>query len=229
MKDHWQAFWDTHANRVGRDEPLRQVLRVEDRQPVSEASFLAVAERIKTLLALAPDHALLDLCCGNGLLTALLESSVDRVVAVDFCAPLLDDVPSRTSGRTTTILADARTWSPPAASFDRVLMAAALQHFTLAETVSLFRRMVALLRPGGVLLVTDIPDTARLWTFHDTAEREAAHFAQVARGAPILGTWFDRTWLEKLGRHVGFDEVAALAQPSSHPYARYRFDLRCRR
>jgi cyclopropane fatty-acyl-phospholipid synthase-like methyltransferase len=127
------------------------------------------------------------------------------------------------------MLADVRMLIQPAASFDRVLMAAALQHFTRAETVNLFRRTAAMLRPGGIFLITDIPDFARLWTFHNTSEREAAHFEQVARGEPILGTWFDRTWLERLGRHAGFSDTTALDQPASHPYARYRFDLRCRR
>jgi ubiquinone/menaquinone biosynthesis C-methylase UbiE len=123
--------------------------------------------------------------------------------------------------------ADARTLELPAASFDRVVIAAALQHFEPGEVVRMFRLIVGALKSDGLLLVTDLPDAARMWKFHDSVDREDAYFESEANDTPILGTWFDRTWMEKLGRHVGFTEVSALDQPPTFPYALYRFDLRC--
>jgi hypothetical protein len=145
MTGSWKRYWDRHAESVGSDEPLRQVLRVTNRQPISHEAFSAVLHHVAALLELEPTHAVLDL---------------------------------------------------------------------------------GALKSDGLLLVTDLPDAARMWKFHDSVDRENAYFESEANDTPILGTWFDRTWME-LGRHVGFTEVSALDQPPTFPYALYRFDLRC--
>ncbi len=226
--EHWKSYWDRHVQQVGSADPMRQVLRTISRKPISEEAFRAVADHVVHLLELDPCHVVLDLCCGNGLLSAAIERHASQVVAADFCQKLLDAVRTRTSSKTTTMVADARTVDFAEASFDRVLIAAALQHFQPDEAIRVFSRMVRVLRPGGILLATDIPDAARMWAFHDSVEREDAYFASEADGTPILGTWFDRTWVAKLGRHVGFKDTTALDQPEIFPFAHYRFDLRCR-
>jgi ubiquinone/menaquinone biosynthesis C-methylase UbiE len=229
MTVDWKLYWEQRARQAGSDDPYRQVERVANREPIGDDAFTHICAHLVALLDPRPEDVVLDLCCGNGLLAAAVEPFCRRVVAVDFCAPLLAGVASRTRERTSAVLADARHVAFREASLDRVLWAAAIQHFTPAEVVRLFRRLAVALRPGGVLLVTDIPDRARMWRFHDTLEREDACFQHEADGAPILGTWFDRAWLERLGRHAGFRGAQALDQPSELPYAHYRFDLRCRR
>lgn len=229
MTDHWKSYWDRHAAGVGSDDPFRQVLRVVNRRPIGEEAFERMAKHVVDLLELESDHAVLDLCCGNGLLSSAIEPRCRRVVAVDFCERLLRDVGTRTTTKTLTVAADARTVEFPPGSFDRVLVAAAIQHFERKEVIRLFRRVAGLLRPGGILVVTDVPDSTRIWRFHDSLEREDAYFDNEACGTPILGTWFERSWLEKLGRHAGFRRSSALDQPPDFVFAHYRFDLRCRK
>ncbi len=229
LTEHWKSYWDRHAAGVGSDDPLRQVLRVVNRRPISDEAFGWVTRRVVELLELEPHHVVLDLCCGNGLLSAAIEPHCARVVAVDFCERLLRDVGTRTTGKTTTMVADARTVEFRPGSFDRVLIAAAIQHFEQGEAIRLIRKVAGILRPGGIMLVTDVPDNARMWHFHDSGEREDAYFENEARDTPILGTWYERSWMEKLGRHAGFRQSSALDQPPESPSAHYRFDLQCRR
>jgi ubiquinone/menaquinone biosynthesis C-methylase UbiE len=213
---------------LGGEDPYRQVLRTSSRQPIGAAGLARVANHAVGLLELGPDHRVLDLCCGNGLLGRAIEARCRRLVGADFCLRLLREGRERTTQKTVTVAADGRFVPFRPASFDRVLVAAALQHFELGEVVRLFRAALEILRPEGVLVVTDIPNRARMWRFHDTEERENAYFEAEAKNAPILGTWFDRAWLGKLGRYAGFRESATLEQPADFPYAHYRFDLRCR-
>lgn len=229
MTDRWKSYWNEHAATVGSEEPLRQVLRVTSRLPISQRAFAAVRRHVVQLLELDHTHVVLDLCCGNGLLCAAVEPHVSRVVGVDFCERLARDVALRTTTKTVTMVADARMLEFPPASFDRVVIAAALQHFELCEAIRMFQWIVAALRPGGLFLVTDVPDASRMWRFHDSVERERAYFDSEAAGTPILGTWFDRAWMIKLGRYAGFGEVSILDQPTELPYAHYRFDVRCRK
>lgn len=228
MRD-WKGYWDRHAATVESHEPFRQVQRVADKRAISVEAFDHVAHRAVELLDLRPEHVVLDLCCGNGLLSAALEPHCERVVAVDFCRRLLAEVAARTGRKTVAIVADARTGMFRPQSFDRVLIGAAIQHFEADEVVRLFENMAVFLRPGGVLVATEIPDAAAMWHFYDSPAREHAYFEGLAAQAPILGTWFDRAWLRKLARHAGFRRGSTFDQPPDFLYAHYRFDLRCRK
>jgi hypothetical protein len=134
VTQHWKQYWDRHAAGVGSDDPFRQVLRTANRCPIGDEAFARAARHVVGLLELEPDHVVLDLCCGNGLLSAAIEPHCARIVAVDFCRRLLRDVRTRTTAKTGG------------------------------------------LRPGSSMLVTDIPDNARMWRFHDSREREDARF-----------------------------------------------------
>ena len=227
MSVDWRTHWNQHARRSGGDEALRQVQRTVERRPITDEQWSMTISHVVAQLDLASDHLVLDLCCGNGLLTAALDAEVQGVVGVDFSDVLLRELPRRTSPRTAAVCADARDIPFRPATFDRVLVAAALQHFEPHETIRVLRRIASLLRNDGVLLVTDIPDRDRLWSFFDTPAREQDHFDSVETRTDILGTWYGRSWLEKLARHVGFRTATAIDQPGELPFQHYRFDLRC--
>ncbi len=223
----WKEYWDHHARAVSSDEPYRRVQRVCQKREMGDAQFQHAASYVVSQLDLELNHVVLDLCCGNGLLSDALEPWCQKIVGVDFCKPLLKDLVCRTAGKTVAVAANALKVSFTASAFDRVLIAAALQYFELGETIRLFRNAATFLKPGGILLVTEVPDSARMWCFFDDAEREDAYFRNRENDTPILGTWFDRTWLVNLARHAGFRSAVASDQPSDFLYSHYRFDLRC--
>lgn len=225
---HWRRHWERHALRNQDSNPLAQVQRTLHGQPITEAQLRAIELDIASKLAIRPGHRLLDLCGANGLVSARAPLGAGHRVVVDFCLPLLRrQVPSRL--RTSLVACDAKLPSFANQSFDRVLVAAALQHFDETEIVSLLEELRLLLRTGGILLLTDVPDRRRLWAFFDTIARRQAYFESVRQKKPILGTWVDRRWLAEAATSLGFSEVEDLDQPHSLPYHHYRFDLRARR
>jgi SAM-dependent methyltransferase len=96
----------------------------------------------------------LDVGCGTGLLTRQLRQRVPDVVGVDRDAAAVEQARRLDPGGSITYLtADffAPDWPP--ASFDLVASVAALHHMDAAAGL---RRMRALLRPGGVLVVVGL-------------------------------------------------------------------------
>ena len=229
MNGYWKTYWDRHAESVSSADPYRQVLRVREKQPLSDELFQKIAAYIVDKLELKADHLVLDLCCGNGLLSAEMAQRCDTVVGVDFCEKLVEDIELRGSKNIVGIIADILNVQFRAESFHRILFAAALQHFTQAQVIRLLKDQARYLKPGGILLITDILDNQRIWNFYDNAEREDIYFQTTMDGTPILGTWFDRAWLEKLARHAGFSQAQSLLQPDEFWYSHYRFDLLCRK
>ncbi|MCA9244988.1 MAG: metalloregulator ArsR/SmtB family transcription factor [Phycisphaerales bacterium] len=131
----------------------------EIRRELFGASFTAHA-----LVGLLPRKwTVVDLGCGTGSATAALAPHVERVVAVDQSAAMLD------AGRGRLVGCDNVAWVPapvertglPAASADAVICLLVLHHVDRPELV--LREMARLLRPGGVALVVDMVS-------HDRAE-----------------------------------------------------------
>jgi SAM-dependent methyltransferase len=107
---------------------------------------------IAELLADLPPGDAVDLAAGEGRHALWLSGLGWHVTAVDFSATGLDRGRAQPGAdRVTWVTADVTTWSTEPASLDLVLVA--YLHLPEADTVTLLRRAVDWLRPGGRLLV----------------------------------------------------------------------------
>lgn len=227
MSKYWKRYWDEHARATPDSQPLRQVLRVKEKREIDLEVFSDIANYISQNLKIEPDHKLLDLCCGNGLLSEKLATQCEWVTSVDFSSELVKCIQLRNTGNITGISADVLTVKFPDKSFNGILFAAALQHFTQQEVMSLFISMAKWLQPDGRLLITDVLDQDKMWCFFNNTERVKDYFQSELNSEPILGTWFKRCWIEHLALFAGFSKVLIIDQPENFPYSHYRFDVVC--
>lgn len=226
MSDYWKTFWLSHARDHRYAEPQTQVLRTLNKQPVEPHVFDGIVDSIAGMLDHpGPDHDLLDLCCGNGLITRRLLGSFHSVTAIDLSDAFVSQLGDMPEARIEAFAADARTVRFPEDSFDRILLYAGIQYFSEAETIDLFLRMRRWLRDGGVVVLGDIPDQTRRWNFFNSPERERSYFESLQTGRPMVGYWFEPEWLVKLSSYAGFASATIRPQPEPCPYRHYRFDL----
>src|SRR4051794_23968669 len=119
----------------------------EQRQWSAEPNAL-VAE----LLAELPPGDAVDLAAGEGRHALWLAGRGWRGAAVDFSALGPDRGRAQPrAGRVTRVPADVRTWSPPPAALDLVLVS--YLHLPEPDVLALLTGTVGWLRPGGRLLV----------------------------------------------------------------------------
>ncbi|MFC4336331.1 class I SAM-dependent methyltransferase [Salininema proteolyticum] len=110
-----------------------------------------------------PDARILDLCCGQGLLSrALLRACPEaRVVGMDASPTMLDRARedlSEFGGRFTTERFDlaATEWRDRATAPSAVVSSLALHHLDGEEKKALYRDLRRMLAPGGRLVIADI-------------------------------------------------------------------------
>jgi SAM-dependent methyltransferase len=223
--EHWARFWSEYQTDVANMDEQSQVLRTRNKQPIDQRKWEITLDIVSQQLELQLDDTLLDLCCGNGLFTAAFCPSIADVVAVDISPVLTGRLAARVLPNVRVLTSDMRDAQFAQQSFSKVLWYAGIQYIDESDIVAMVRRIRGWMKPGGILIIGDIPDRAKLWDYFNDDTRRAAYFAGLEQRKPIIGSWLDVAWLECLCLDSGFVAAKALPQHEELIYADFRYDL----
>ncbi|HUW94306.1 MAG TPA: class I SAM-dependent methyltransferase [Anaerolineae bacterium] len=207
----WKSFWDSYPRRAAEREYLRQVGKTVGGMEITREQFDTIVEDIENHLELTSSDVVLDLCCGNGLITRELARKCDQVVGVDFSRPLIEQARKITAEQNVRYISMdvkeiARVTSLVEGPFSKVLWYEALQFFDERE----FRSILAALRDlttGDVsILIGSVLDHDRKWRFFDTPKRRLQYAVKLVllRREVGLGKWWRRSEIERVCRQCGF-------------------------
>jgi predicted TPR repeat methyltransferase len=197
----------------------------------NEQSALS-AEVASAALDLGPSDVLLDLGCGNGLVTIRLAAACDAVYGIDYSKALIEVARRHhPAANVTYIHCDATELTTARLGNVRpskIAMIAGLQYFTAAKLERLLATTAALTGGSSPLFFSDVPDVDHLHDFYDTPARRAYYEEQMANGTEPMGTWWNRRHLAGLLNSAGyaaeFHEQGALRDTAYY----HRFDLLAR-
>lgn len=214
---------------AGRTDYLGQVGHTVLGRPIAPAQFDALVAQIEHLLDLNADDVLLDLCCGNGVFTHRLARSCKTVVGVDFSEPLLQIADEAHSAsnidyRKLNVLEMRRLKLSGAEPFTKVLMYAALQHFTTRDLRVMLRDMLELGHSDPIILLGFVPDRAKKWRFYDTPQRRLSHLFSRTTGRDRFGSWWRKEHVREICQELGL-KCAFHDLPETLHAATYRFDV----
>ena len=224
----WRRYWRSAstANSAATAEALKQVGKTLLGSPVDDSQLDLIVDRIGSTLNLSTEDRVLDLGCGNGLLTESLQSLVAFVHGYDISEPLITDARAyRMTTRTSYEIADLvydEFLHDPASTATKAYSYEVFQHFTPAEAD---RFLAYVNRSSAVdkLLVGSVPDRDRIREFYDTAERWNHYLDSIETGTEQIGTWWVAPDLVTLAERNGFT-CSIIDQPADLYTAHYRFD-----
>lgn len=228
----WRAHFDANQHRVELGDLFRQVGRTINGNPVSAEEISLVVDAARSALELGDSDCLLDICCGNGLVTEHLAATCIKTYGVDFSEFLIEvarynnNAPGTTYIHASAIELTSSYFS--AGQPTKVCMIAALQHFTVTSLERLLHAIENVAERSAPLFFADIPDVARLYHFYDTPERRADYERRRATGTEAIGTWWDTAHLADILSAHGYDPEIR-KQDSRRSGAHYRFDLLAKR
>jgi len=229
MDDFWKKYWVDHAHSTESESLQLQIQRQVNKEPVSDLVFQQVLEDIERKTALNNDDVILDLCCGNGVITTYLAQHCKQMIGVDFAENLTRRIDLTKYPNISLIIEDIRKVQFEPEIFNKVIIYAGIQYLTHRETIQLFQKVLLWMKRDGLFFLGDIPDENHLWDFSNSRERRARYYGSVRDGTPLIGTWFTPQWLKNLGEFAGFREAEVLSQPLPLPYSHYRFDILLRK
>lgn len=120
-----------------------------------------------------PGARVLDLGCGTGLELEyyFAQNPTARVTGIDLAAGMLQALREKFPGRDLQLIRGSYLEVPLGAGiYDAAVSVESLHHFTKAEKVPLYRRVLAALKPGGYFLLTDYFAASDLEEEHFRAE-----------------------------------------------------------
>ena len=167
---------------------------------------------------------ILDLCCGNGMLSVPLSYKCNKLVGVDISQALLNELLEREICNITTICADINEFNTEE-KYTHVILYFSLQYFNESQVIEIFQKVFTFLEEGAVFYIGDIPDRTKLWNFANTKEYEKAYFDSIREESPKIGNWFLKQDLLKLANYIGYKRASIVEQPSWMYNSHYRFDM----
>ena len=229
----WQKFWNSFPLSAGRSEHLKQVGKTVQGQPISGLQFRQIHSDIAQHLALSSDDVVLDLCCGNGLITKEIAQISQSVVGVDFSHPLIniagqDHQPDNVRYHHLSVLDLTPEAIGPTEPFTKVYMYEALQDFGKGDLVTILATILELSADDVVILLGSVLDKSRFWHFYNTPQRRFDFFKRKLLGGDTLGTWWDKRFIQETCNRMGW-QSDFLPQHTMLHTAHYRFDVRIRR
>jgi cyclopropane fatty-acyl-phospholipid synthase-like methyltransferase len=186
-------------------------------------------EHIINSLDLNPSDIVLDLCCGNGLITQMLSEKCKSVTAIDISEELINQIDVEKYQNIETMVSDIRDVEFEKDAFSKIIIYAGIQYLSYKETILLFRAVFKWLQTNGIVYIGDIPDINRIWRFYNNTERESIYFNSIVDETPIVGTWYSQDFLKKMAQYCGFKNVKIIHQHKDMIYSHFRFDMHIRK
>lgn len=225
----WYEWWNrpVPASKGSLGALLTQVGKTEMGAAVAAGQVDVIVAALIQRLKLTPEDVVLDLGCGNGLLSQAVAPGVAQVVGVDFSEPLLAEAMATLhqanivyrKGNVAEML--PTMWLPHVPT--KAYCYEVVQHLD----DDALRSMLLAVATGGdrdiTVFIGGVPDLERQRAFYDTPERWVRYQKAREAGTDRMGRWWTRDELAGVAASSGFDAVT-LQQPKRLYTSRYRFD-----
>lgn len=224
---NWKQFWQQQGKQ---ENPLLQVGRKGGLLMQEDQWFAEYAAYIAEQLGLTNEDIVLDVCCGNGLLTHHLAKHCKAIVGVDFSEPHIQFAQQQYASPTVQFIkADALHLEETTFSgelfeqgFTKSTLCFSFQYF---ESVQQGLQVVkgVFKHTQGSLFLGDIPDRDYFFVYYNSFAKIGRLVKQLVFQQNDMGKFWASTELDFIAKTL-HKQGKKLPQPAHFPYAHYRMD-----
>lgn len=225
----WKKHWDEYPTKFQETEYFKQVGKTVSGNPISDTQFRGIISDISAGLNIGREDTVLDMCCGNGIITTEISKDCKSVVGIDYSDHLIRvaqkfNKPENVSYFCASVLEKdlKKLFNKP---FTKIYMYEALQHFNEDDFVNIVDLIGEISSTNSTIFFGSVPDKDKLWDFYNTAERRDEYIIRQSENNDALGTWWSQKYIVNICLNKGF-EVEFLPQNPILHTSHYRFDFR---
>lgn len=219
-----ELVYEEHAQGCAEDDFWRQVRRTVAGQPVGEDQIDMIVVQMRRLLAIDPHDRFLDLCCGNGALTARVFEGCEGGAGVDI-APTLIAVARKhfDVDGVEYVEQDAVGFAesaPDPNGYDKAMIYGSINFFPREQVERLLGVVRARFSSVARLVVGNVADLERLHDFF--GPDDYVDGIEDDPGSPI-GVWWSQDQFRELAAASGWS-VEFHRMPETFYGSHYRYD-----
>lgn len=226
MSEDIRKYYSSRVSQADRNKFLWQVGKTIDGKEVSEDQLDIIVNTIRAKLKLGHDDSVLDVGCGNGLITKIIAGRVKDVVGIELTPELFDIAREYNQlGNISYINNDILYMSPAdfSSKISKVYLYEVLQHMDYPNVYALINMFTEILNKDSVVFIGGILDEEKKWQFIDSYERRCSYLSALINKEDALGIWFHQDYLRCIGEDLGFN-VECFPQERALYTSGYRFD-----
>jgi len=203
-----EKFYNDRVKGLGSSEQLEQVGHTVNGKAISNMDFEHLTNLIKTTLKLTSNDRLLDLCCGNGIITKQLSKNCESVYAVDLSGEMINVAEIHNKSNNIEYhsydILNINNHLPTKTIFSKVVMFGALQHFDKKQLSNIIQTISCHCDNSCRILFGFIPDTEKKWQFYDSIFKKINYFQRRLFRSDVMGTWWEKEYIKKISNQEGF-------------------------
>lgn len=210
MKD-WKKFWQSYRvnNIKTQEDLLYQVGKTVKGKVISKEQMELDVLEISKNLRLCKNDILLDLCCGNGVISFQLSKYVEKVIGLDFSKIYISNAKKHSNNFNIEYF-DINILNQfelneklKKYNITKVLMNDCLAYFN----PNTFNQILSTLSSYNVEIVcSSVLDNKRKWNFYNTFKRKFNYFLDVLifNNKSGIGFWWEKSQIKKIAKKNDF-------------------------
>lgn len=227
---NWNEFWQNYRNIdiKSDDDLLFQVALTVNKKPISKHLLFLMIEEIKNKLELNKEDILLDLCCGNGVLTHDLAKHCKNIIGIDFSKPFIENAKKyKNKENINYLIQDVSRLdeiNDVIKNANKVLFYGSLAYFSFDQIEHIFDYFS---KTGyKCIYIGNILNKDKKWNFFNTFKRKLNYLVnyKLLRKDPGLGKWWTFEEISLLAKKYNY-KCTFIEQNRLLSTAHYRFDI----
>jgi len=220
-------FWKSHYNEgaeLFQDSLCKQVGKTINGVDINSQQLGYIVDSIVEALKINKHDMVIDLCCGNGLITKSVSVNAMEIIGIDFSERLIDVAKEKSNSDNINYIASNVLNLPDSILnlTSKFYIYEALQHLTSEMFSELLDELNTIARPVK-LFVGSVPDKEKLWDYYDTEEKKQFYLQREKENRPHMGVWWTRDEVRTIAENSRFN-VAFFDQNPLLYTAYYRFN-----
>jgi 2-polyprenyl-3-methyl-5-hydroxy-6-metoxy-1,4-benzoquinol methylase len=215
-----------YADRVSSSTDLFfQVGKTINGKPVSKANLKYIVDQIRDVLDLELGDRVIDIGCGNGLITKLVSEHCSYLIGVEQSAELCETAKQNSNSIDIEYInRSIGDMDIADMQCEKAYMYEVLQHVDYKDANDAIGRIINGLGERGKLFIGGIPDEEKKWDFYNTYERREGLFKALEQDGDPIGFWYHKDFLKCIGEKQGH-RVQIIEQHRDLYTSHYRFDV----
>lgn len=214
----WKNYWN---NLISEKDLLKQVQRTSNGQTLDNSEVENIVQFISQNIS--KEDTVLDICCGNGILTSKIECN--KIIGVDFSEHLISVAQTNFKRASVQfICADALQIDKLfTQKFDVIILNFSFQYFSFNQGKELIFKMSNLLKQDGLIYISDIPNKHKQHLFAGNGLQKLKYYIKYYLKKEPTGKFWSQKELDSICNSYNLKGVV-VEQPKYLPYSHYRFD-----